>query len=81
MEGKKYKSWWKYMSFLVEASPPLQSRYPIIDKNILSYKLVEHHFYPFLQKELIKNVVKGSESRELAAYIYCRNFINYCFYH
>jgi hypothetical protein len=47
------------MSFLVEASPPLESRYPIIDKNILSYKLVEHYFYPFLQKELIKNVVKG----------------------
>jgi hypothetical protein len=49
---EKYKSWWKYMSFLVEASPPLQSKYPIIDKNILSYKLVEHYFYPFLQKKI-----------------------------
>jgi len=29
---EKFKSWCKYMSFLVEASPPLQSRYPIINK-------------------------------------------------
>jgi hypothetical protein len=33
--------------------------HPIIDNNSLPYDLVKHYIFPFLQKEVVKNVVKG----------------------
>jgi hypothetical protein len=55
---EKYKNWWKFKSFLLQVSPPLYSKYPLIDKIYLHYNLMEHYISLFLQK-VIKNVVKG----------------------
>jgi hypothetical protein len=47
------------MNFLLKANPLLQIMYPIVDNIFVSYNLVEHYVSSFLQKEEIKNVVKG----------------------
>ncbi len=72
--------------FLVHIGPPLHNKHPIIDNIFLSYDLVEHYVFPFLQKKSNINYykrsdyVRGSESIKLdkeIANIYCQNFINY----
>jgi hypothetical protein len=54
----KYKNWLKSMSFFLQAIPPLQIKYSIIDNIFLSYNLVKYYVSPFWQKEAIGNVVK-----------------------
>jgi len=49
-EGKKFKLV-EIKSFLVHIGPPLHNKHPIIDKICLSYDLVEHYVFPFLQIE------------------------------
>jgi hypothetical protein len=68
-------------------APPLQNKYPIIDRISLSYNLVEHYYYyvsPILQnkkKVAIEIIVKGlsryenSEFRKSLFFINCQNFI------
>jgi hypothetical protein len=45
------------MSFLLKANP--QTMYPIIDNIFVSYNFVQYYVSSFLQKEEIRNVVKG----------------------
>jgi hypothetical protein len=49
--GKKYKI------LLFQASPPLKSKYPMIDNIFLSYNLMEHYLSPILQKEAISKLL------------------------
>jgi hypothetical protein len=49
-EGKLQKLV-KTNKLLLEASTPLESKYPIIDNIFVSYNLVEHYVYPFLKKK------------------------------
>jgi hypothetical protein len=39
----------KTNKLLLEASIPLESKYPIIDNIFVSYNLVEHYVSPFLK--------------------------------
>ncbi len=56
---KTCKNCQKAMSFQLQANPPLNNKYPIINNISLSYNLVEHYFSPILQKEAIEIVEKG----------------------
>jgi hypothetical protein len=45
------KFWWKSTSFLLQANPPLESEYSIIDNISLSYNLVEYYISLLHQKK------------------------------
>jgi hypothetical protein len=59
-KGKKnYKKWWKLGSFLLKANPPLQNVCPIINCQHFYILSVERYVSPFLQKDIVQNVIKG----------------------
>jgi len=60
LQGKeKYKNWWKLGSFLLKANPPLQNVCPIINCQHFYILSMEHYVSPFLQKEIVQNVILG----------------------
>jgi hypothetical protein len=66
----KYKNWLKSMSFFLQAIPPLQIKYSIIDNNFLSYNLVKYYVSPFWPKRSNRKccksfiIVRGLESKK-----------------
>ncbi len=57
-EMPNFKKMWKiYKIFLFQTSPPLKSKYPMIDDISLSYNLMEHYLSPILQKEAISKLL------------------------
>jgi hypothetical protein len=83
---EKFKNWWKPRSFLLQASPLLWRRYPIIDNISISHwwNIMFPHFCD-KKKSSTKcckrsHYVRGLKCRNFTkevAYIYCWNLINY----
>jgi hypothetical protein len=57
MKDKMQKLVETWQDLLALSNPPLENKYPIIEKNYLFYKLMEYFHFPFLQKEIIENEI------------------------